>query len=70
MNQNHEQSAADIKGVGRANTLKRSDTTLKRWRITGLDIARLLEEFESFSIFDEESVLEHHDRSLSVAKKL
>ena len=51
-----------IKGVGGAIGLTDNDTSLRTWLVTGLEIARLLNEFENTGkIHTIEEIEEHHD---------
>lgn len=70
LDHNHEQLNSIIKGVGGAIGLTESDASLKRWVVTGPEVSRLLEEFES-STADVEmpsSNKEHHNANKTSQK--
>ena len=69
LDHNHEQINAKIKGVGGAIGLTENNSSLAKWLITGPEISRMIEEFESMNSVPEfGSVLEHHDSNLSAQK--
>ena len=62
LDHNHEQLNRKIKGVGGAIGLTENDTSLRRWVVTGPEIARLLDEFENTGkIHTVEEIEEHQD---------
>lgn len=70
LDHNHEQINAKIKGVGGAIGLTENDASLAKWLITGPEISRMIEEFETMNSLPEfDSVLEHHDSNLSAQKR-
>ena len=68
LDQNHEQENEIIKGDGGAVGLTESPTALRRWMISGPEIARLIREFEStFEVRSSSSTL-HHEQVPFVQK--
>ena len=63
LNHNHEHQNSRFKGVGGATGLTENDSSLRRWLISGREIARLLDEFELAYGFDslDDKIKEHHD---------
>lgn len=70
LDHNHEQLNSTIKGVGGAIGLTGSDASLKRWVVTGPEISRLLEEFETTNeeLDAPSSTKEHHDANKTSQK--
>ena len=51
-----------IKGIGGAIGHTENDQALRRWLISGPEIARIIEEFEAIHLdASQEEILEHHD---------
>ena len=63
LDQNHEQENALIKGAGGAIGLTENESALRRWLISGPEIARVLEEFNDHP--DPFTNEKHHDCSQS-----
>jgi len=67
MDQAHEQNNACMKGDGGAVGLTDNPSALRRWMISGPEIARVIGEFESSELRGTERVdTRHHDQTTSV----
>lgn len=64
IDQAHEQLNAVIKGAGGAVGLTENDAALCKWAVTGPEIVRMLEQFEStFAVYSNDST--HHENATS-----
>ena len=71
LDHNHEQLNRKSKGVGGAIGLTENDTSLRRWVVTGPEIARMLDEFENTGkIHTIEEIEEHHSSNAASQVKL
>ena len=61
MDHNYEQQNAKTKGVGGVIGISEYENALQRWLLSGLEVARLLEEFEVVGDVDASKVLEHYE---------
>ena len=62
LDHNHEQQNSKIKGVGGTIGLTENDSGLRRWLISGREIARLFEGFELSHVVQlQDGIQEHHD---------
>ena len=67
LDQAHEQMNKVVKGDGGAIGLFDNDHSLKRWLLSGPEMARLITEFEEIWSVEEDSML-HHEQSLQRQK--
>ena len=68
LDQNHEQMNEVIKGDGGAVGLTENEAALKRWMVSGPEIARIVNEFEDCCSRDTTTSHLHHDQKPSVQK--
>lgn len=68
LDQNHEQMNEVIKGDGGAVGLTENEAALKRWMVSGPEIARIVNEFEDCCSRDTTTSHVHHDQKPSVQK--
>ena len=69
LDQSHEQENAKVKGDGGAVGLTESDPALRRWMISGPEVARAVQEFrDSFISPKGEENQGHHEQTPSVQK--
>lgn len=61
LGQAHEQENASIKGKGSAVGLTESPAALRRWMVAGVEIARMITEFECTTVSENKR---HHEQSL------
>ena len=59
----HEQENASIKGDGGAVGLTENPAALRRWMVSGLEVARMIKEFEN--VVPSCKFLEHHEQTPS-----
>lgn len=57
----HEQNNASVKGDGGAVGLTENPSALRRWMVSGPEMARLIGEFES-SIMEQDNDCSHHEQ--------
>lgn len=65
LDQAHEQENAVVKGEGGAVGLTENPGALKRWMISGPEIARIVNEFEKTTATSSDVSLKHHEQSYS-----
>lgn len=73
IDQAHEQNNAIVKGSGGAVGLTENPVAFTRWMVAGPEMARLLKEFETGFIMDEDHDNEvnylHHEQGLATQKR-
>jgi len=69
IDQVHEQLNAVIKGDGGAVGLTENEAALCRWTVTGPEIVRLLNDFESDLCDSEDDATDHHEQAYSIQNR-
>lgn len=69
VDQAHEQNNALVKGDGGAIGLLDNESALLRWMITGPELARLLNEFQSSTEEHEDNDIRHHSQTSSIQQR-
>lgn len=65
LDQAHEQENAIVKGEGGAVGLTDNESALKRWMVSGPEIARIVQEFETSATTSNDQNLKHHEQTYS-----